>query len=256
MAEKAHPRGFLRRIAVATLAMVVLPLCAHAVYRVQQGGPSSYWEADWSSSGQLPRAVDSPAAMVRVYAARTGRWKGIFAVHTWIVVKDRNGTAYQRFDKVGWGSPLRVNAYAADGRWYSNKPYTVYAADGKNAEQLIPAIRAAVRAYPYRKYGDYGLWPGPNSNTFTACVLAAVPQLRATLPPTAIGKDYPCNGRWFSLRRTGKGFRLSLGGLAGINAGWIDGLEINALGAIIGLDIRRPALKLPGFGRIGMALNP
>jgi hypothetical protein len=29
-------------------------------------------------------------------------------------------------------------------------------------------------------------------------------------------------------------------------------VEINVLGLVAGIDIRRPAIKLPGFGRIGM----
>ena len=29
-------------------------------------------------------------------------------------------------------------------------------------------------------------------------------------------------------------------------------LEINVLGAVAGLDLRRPGIKLPGFGRIGI----
>jgi hypothetical protein len=34
----------------------------------------------------------------------------------------------------------------------------------------------------------------------------------------------------------------------------VEGLEVNFLGLVTGLDFRRPALKLPGWGRIGMAL--
>ena len=33
--------------------------------------------------------------------------------------------------------------------------------------------------------------------------------------------------------------------------GWVEGIEVNVLGLVTGIDIRRPALKLPGFGRIG-----
>lgn len=255
MSKSTHKPGFLRRLVVTTLALIVIPLAAHAVYHVQKGGPSSYWEADWSSTGRLPKPQAHAPAMVRIFAARTGRWRGIFAVHTWIVIKDRNGTRYQRFDKVGWGSPVRVNAYPPDGRWYSNLYFTVYAADGEMAEKLIPAIRAAVQKYPYKKRGDYGLWPGPNSNTFTSCVIAAVPAMDVILPPIAIGKDYPCDSSKISFKRTPGGFRATIGGLVGVNAGWVEGLEFNLFGAVIGLDIRRPALKLPGFGRIGMAAS-
>jgi len=43
-----------------------------------------------------------------------------------------------------------------------------------------------------------------------------------------------------------------MGGYLGLTIGWVEGLEINFLGAVVGLDIRRPALKLPGIGRLGM----
>ena len=39
----------------------------------------------------------------------------------------------------------------------------------------------------------------------------------------------------------------------GQTIGWVEGVEINFLGAVLGLDIRRPALKLPGIGRLGIA---
>ena len=51
--------------------------------------------------------------------------------------------------------------------------------------------------YPYAN--TYSLWPGPNSNTFTAWIARAVPELETDLPATAIGKDYI--GSQFSLRR-------------------------------------------------------
>ena len=38
----------------------------------------------------------------------------------------------------------------------------------------------------------------------------------------------------------------------GITIGWVEGVEVNVLGLVTGVDIRRPALKLPGFGRIGV----
>jgi hypothetical protein len=48
------------------------------------------------------------------------------------------------------------------------------------------------------------------------------------------------------------GIRLSLDGYLGITAGWVEGLEFNFLGAVFGIDLRRPAIKLPGLGRIGL----
>jgi hypothetical protein len=34
--------------------------------------------------------------------------------------------------------------------------------------------------------------------------------------------------------------------------GWVEGIEINVLGLVAGLDLRHPAVKLPGFGRVGV----
>ncbi|MDO8981045.1 MAG: DUF3750 domain-containing protein, partial [Afipia sp.] len=34
------------------------------------------------------------------------------------------------------------------------------------------------------------------------------------------------------------------------------GVELNVLGAVVGVDIRRPAIKIPGIGRIGMSAVP
>jgi len=191
--------------------------------------------------------------MVRVFAARTGRWRGIFADHAWIVVKDRNGP-YERYDVVAWGKPLRVSHRAPDARWFSNEPDLIFAADGAEAEKMIAPLRKAIRAYPNSDYGQYRVWPGPNSNTFTACVLAQA-QVPAVLPPTAVGKDYPCDGRFFSagLTPSRSGVKFNLGGYFGMTLAWREGLEISVLGSAAGLDIRRPALKLPGIGRLGMA---
>ena len=50
--------------------------------------------------------------------------------------------------------------------------------------------------------------------------------------------------------------RLTLGGYGGVAVGWVEGIEINILGAVVGVDIRHPAIKLPGFGRIGIAISP
>ena len=82
--------------------------------------------------------------------------------------------------------------------------------------------------------------------------MSAVPEMRASLPATAIGKDFPYDGRWVGLTPSGTGFRINLGGYFGLTLGWVEGLEVNLLGAVAGLDLRRPGLKLPGLGRVGI----
>ena len=83
-------------------------------------------------------------------------------------------------------------------------------------------------------------------------MLSAIPEAGIALPPTAIGKDWRVDARLFGLTPSGTGVQLVFGGLFGITVGWVEGVEINILGLVTGIDIRRPALKLPGFGRIGM----
>lgn len=80
----------------------------------------------------------------------------------------------------------------------------------------------------------------------------AVPEIYATLPSIAIGKDYPYDGRWLRRTASGTGFRLSLGGYGGLTIGWREGLEINILGAVLGIDWQRPGVELPGLGRFGV----
>ena len=51
----------------------------------------------------------------------------------------------------------------------------------------------------------------------------------------------------------GTGWRATLGGYLGITVGWLEGVELNILGAVLGVDVRRPAIKIPGIGRLGVS---
>ena len=93
---------------------------------------------------------------------------------------------------------------------------------------------------------------GPNSNTFISYIIRNVPQLKMTLPPLAIGKDWLVGNKLFAVSESKSGFQFSLYGLLGVILGWYEGLEFNVLGLSFGIDIRRPAVKLPLLGRIGM----
>jgi len=117
-------------------------------------------------------------------------------------------------------------------------------------DAIIERIEAAVKAYPYP--GRYHVWPGPNSNTFTAFILRKVPELRVDLPPTAIGKDY-LGWRSVNTTRSGTGGQASLFGVVGIAAGLEEGVEVNLLGFNFGIDPKSLSLKLPIVGRLGPA---
>ena len=233
------------------LALFLTPVAIRAA--LYWRGPAFDWRsADRTSTGLLPSPAEHPAAAVRIFAARTVSWRGIVAVHSWIVMKDTAAARYQRYDLTAWGDPIRIDGFDPDGRWFGQVPDAVFAADGPAAEALLPRMRAAIADYRYRNRGDYRAWPGPNSNTFVQTVLAAVPESGAVLPPTAIGKDYPIDGRAFGWTPSRTGVRASLGGYLGFTAAWVEGIEVNLFGGVIGLDLRRPGLKLPGVGRIGI----
>lgn len=234
------------------LLLFALPLALHAAWWFMRDDLAPNWSrADWSSAKLLPAAEEAPEASVHIYAARVGRWRGVFAHHSWIVLKEKGSRRYARYDKVGWGQPVRVNGWVADGRWFGNVPELVLEVKGEAAERLIPRLRDAVDRYPYRNGGDYRAWPGPNSNSFVAFVVSQVPELAVALPPTAIGKDW--RGAWYAGPTPSRtGIQAVLGGMFGLTLGWVEGFEVNVLGLVTGFDIRRPALKLPGFGRVGM----
>ncbi|PSC02600.1 DUF3750 domain-containing protein [Alsobacter soli] len=246
----------IKRVLLTFCVLFLLPLGLHAAWWATQDRPRDWSTASWSSAGLLLPAKQTPDAMLRVYAARVGWWRGIFAHHTWIVVKDRDAPRYTRYDVVGWGAPVRTDNWAPDGRWFGQVPQQIASIEGPAAEALIPKVREAVRQYPFAKAGGYRAWPGPNSNTFVNFVLAAIPEAGIALPPTALGKDYRADGSVFGLTPSRTGVQFGLGGLIGVTAGWIEGVEVNVLGLVAGVDLRRPALKLPGFGRVGWRFQP
>jgi hypothetical protein len=189
--------------------------------------------------------------VVQVYGARALGVKGIFGVHTWIAVKPTDAREWTVYEVMGWRlrwaeTVVAIRNRPADARWFGSIPELYADKRGAGVDQLIERIDRAARAYPYAK--EYKLWPGPNSNTFTAWIGRAVPELEMDLPATAIGKDY-LGSSIFATAPSGSGFQVSLGGLLGIAASTVDGLELNVLGLNFGVSPN--GVKLPLIGRIG-----
>jgi len=231
--------------------LFLAPLLARAAVYAVGNDPRSWRDADWSSTGMLPAAADFGPARVLVFTGTAGAWKGVFSVHSWIVLKRANETRWTRYDVVGWGEPVRRNNWPVDGLWYGNKPVMLVDIGGAEAEKLIPRIEKAVTDYDYAHVGDYRIWPGPNSNSFIAAILRTVPELGVALPPNAVGRDFRY-GIYAGRTDSGTGLEINLGGYAGVKIGWVEGVELNFLGLVAGVDLRRPGLKLPGYGRIGI----
>ncbi len=210
----------------------------------------------YGSTHQAPSA-DSTEAVIQVYAARAARWRGAFGVHTWIATKKADENSYTRLEVIGYrvywgGDAVRIRSGTPDGMWFGNRPTLLREIRGDHSvDSMIDTLHEAARSYPYND--RYHVWPGPNSNTFTAHLARQVPELRLELPSTAIGKDYLPNGGIISKTPSNLGIQISAGGYAGLLVGIEEGVEVNFLGLTAGVDLMPPAIKLPGIGRLGFS---
>ena len=239
-------RGLVSASVFAVLAVVL--------FVAIRGATANDWRtASREPAGLAPDPAANAEAVVQVYAARVWGWRGAFGVHTWIAVKPENAKSYTVYEVIGWqlrwnDSALVVRNRQPDTRWFGNEPDLLVDLRGAQAAKLLAKIDRAARDYPWAK--EYSAWPGPNSNTFTAWVGRAVPELRLNLPPTAIGKDY-LGGELIGAAPSGSGGQVSLGGMFALTASTVEGLELNLLGLSFGIDPWPPALKLPMLGRVG-----
>lgn len=255
MTDKKNRMTGKRMLWLGLAALVVLasgPLLAVATGQARL-------DADWrtgsrASAGIAPAPSAHSGAVVQVYAARALGWRGAFGVHTWISVKQRDADHYRVYEVIGWrhyhGLPaVQVSRRPPDGRWFGSLPVLLADLRGPAAERAADGIARAAAGYPYRE--AYHVWPGPNSNTFTAYVVRRVPGLTVHLPATAVGKDY-LPGGLVARAPSDTGYQFSLFGLLGVMAARDEGLEVNVLGLTTGLDPSPLGLKLPGLGRVSL----
>ncbi len=229
-------------LTVGLIVLAVVPDRARAQY---------WWNASREPVGLAPDPASTPEAIVQVYGARAFSWRGYFGIHTWIAVKPSAAQSYTIYEVIGWMQRRKlpvvvIHENAPDRRWYGNMPELLLEKRGNGVDALIEKIDQAAQNYPYAK--DYTIWPGPNSNTFTAWISRAVPELQLDLPPTAIGKDY-LGYRMVSQAPSGSGFQVSFFGLLGVLVSAVEGVELNLLGLSFGVDLDPLALKLPLVGR-------
>lgn len=235
--------------------MLLLPLVGVSIMRVNG---ADWRTADRSSSGIAPRPAEHREAVIQVYAARTFGWRGALAVHTWIATKERDAENYMVHQVVGWRKRRNLSVVVSevdipDRIWFDNYPEVLVDIRGQEAEPVIDAVLEAVRTYPHAD--DYSMWPGPNSNTFTAYIGRQVPSLKLNLPPTAIGKDFLVDQRLVAPSPSGTGHQLSVYGLLGLILSKEEGFEVNVLGLNFGINPMKFNLRLPGFGIIGPEID-
>jgi hypothetical protein len=239
----------------AKWCLLIPPILFGLAYvdRIESRASGDWRTASRASLGLAPNPATTPEPVVQVYAARTVRWRGYFGVHTWIAVKPRDAAEFTVYEVSAWGlrrngSAVMVTSRTPDSRWFGAAPELLADLRGEAAAPLAARIHEAADRYPWAD--TYRVWPGPNSNTFTAFVLREVPELRVDLPATAIGKDY-LGTALFATTPSGTGAQLSVFGVLGVLAGVEEGIEINVLGLTFGIDPLQLSLKLPLAGTVG-----
>jgi hypothetical protein len=208
--------------------------------------------ASGALAGLAPDPASTHEAVVQVYGARTMGVKGIFGVHTWVAVKATDAPSWTVYEIIGWrlrwsDSALVIRNRQPDAPWFGSAVELYADKRGPGVDDLIKRIDKAAHDYPYAT--TYTLWPGPNSNTFTAWIARAVPELQVDLPATAIGKDF-IGSHFVSSAPSGSGFQLSVAGILGVAAGPVEGFELNLLGLNFGAS--GSGLKLPFVGRVSL----
>ncbi|MEZ4704154.1 MAG: DUF3750 domain-containing protein [Bdellovibrionota bacterium] len=237
------------------LTGVFFLLVAYVAYAFYSTRNASWRTANRQSANISPKPSAFSDAIVQVFYARTFGWRGKFAVHSWIAYKEKNASDYVVTEVLGWRKfrqmpVVSVEIGEPDRIWFDNVPVVLQELRGPKAERAIEDIKNAIQTYSYPN--EYILWPGPNSNSYIAHLIRSTRDLTVELPANAIGKDRLMGKRLWDWSQTGKGIQFSLAGLFGVTLGLHEGVEINVLTLCFGVDLLRPAIKLPFVGRLGI----
>ena len=164
--------------------VLLISACTHSNWRT----------ASRESAGIAATPSEDHRAIIEFYAADAFSWRGWFAVHPWIAIKEDKATEYRVYEVTGWqvsqGLPAirQYQTLTPDRYWFGSKPELLLSIKGDKASKLIPKIQAAIALYPW--VNEYSVFPGPNSNTFVAWIGIQVPELELELPFSAIGSGY------------------------------------------------------------------
>jgi len=179
--------------AVKKSLKLLLPLIVLSIALSNCASHQDWHAASRESAGLAPDPETTQEAVLQVYGAPAWSWRGWFAIHTWLAAKPSGAAHYRVYEAIGWrlrrnGSVVRIAQDLPDRYWYGKKPRLLNEHRGAGVDQLIAAVDRAARAYPWST--EYRLFPGPNSNTFTAWIGRQVPELHLDLPFSAIGSGY------------------------------------------------------------------
>jgi hypothetical protein len=155
---------------------------------------TNWREASREPAGLASIPSEDSRAIIEFYAADAFSWRGWFAVHPWVAIKEESAAEYSVYEVIGWQvrrgkSAIRqYQTPTPDRYWYGAKPELLLSIKGNKALKLIPKVQAAIALYPW--VNEYSVFPGPNSNTFVAWIGQQVPELELALPFSAIGSGY------------------------------------------------------------------
>jgi uncharacterized protein YceK len=174
----------LKKIVLFIMMLLSISACS---------GNKDWRTASRESAGIAPDPQVTKEAVLQVYGADTWGWRGWFAIHTWYAAKRSGDNFYTVYEVIGWrqnrGLPVvRIEKDLPDRFWFGEKPRLLKEFRGDGVDQLISQVDKAARTYPWPN--TYEVFPGPNSNTFTAWVAKQVPSLNLNLPFSAIGSGY------------------------------------------------------------------
>jgi hypothetical protein len=167
------------------------------------------------------------------------------ARHPWFAVRRKGETEWLVYEVPSIGVELDpFRAHAPYGRPIVHEVW-------RGAEAERGAACLAREAQKWLDQLDYRFYPGPNSNTFGDVMLRKC-KLRASLPSTAVGKDWR-GAIGGGVTSEGTGLQLETP-ILGVKIGLKEGVELHVLGLSIGVDLWPPAIILPlGPGRLGIA---
>ncbi|MEX1099509.1 MAG: DUF3750 domain-containing protein [Bacteriovoracaceae bacterium] len=233
----------------------VLSVLFLLLFTLSCGSKGDHRTASRESALIAPIAKELDQDIFQIYVARAWSWRGYFAVHPWVAWKKAGEKEYTTAAVIGFRmrngkSSVVVHKDVPDRRWFDSMPELIFQAYGAKAGKIIKQMPALIKSYPY--HFQYRAWPGPNSNTFVSYLIRSVDEIDAELPAHAIGKDWLARSYMFDSSPSGKGYQMSLLGVAGLTVGLEEGVELNFLSLNFGVDFWPLALKLPFVGRVGM----
>jgi hypothetical protein len=214
----------------------------------------SYRDASRESANLSPKPWTLKEDIFQIYYARAFSWRGYFGVHPWVTWKKTNEEHYTVSQVTAWNlrhssSTIQTRTDIPDRLWFDSQPTLLFEARGQKAAIIIEKVKSLIKKYPMQD--RYQVYPGPNSNTYVSYLIRNIPEIKVSLPPHAIGKDFYYTPLSFTPTASATGYQFSLYGLFGLSLGLEEGVEVNLGGLNFGVDFWPPALKLPIVGRLG-----